>query len=267
MSSPRNWILALAISLTTSFSTLFAQTSIPPASPPDLPTVEHLIELHLNSLGGKRALESVKTMVTHATMTVETPFGNVEMNIFSQQAGTKMLMVTTSNKFEDIKLGSNGETAWSDDPFVGKKILEGDEKTMMLEQQGSIFPGLAWSHYEGKITVKSKTTIDDSDCFEVEFAPKSGPSTTRFFDAKTGHIRQIIATAPGARGLARVRLVPSDYRKVDGITIPFKQTTFIPNPESGKDMEMVMRITKIKINPKIDDSVFELPENIKKLLK
>ncbi len=260
-------MLVLTTSLTLFISTLDAQTPTQPVPTPELPTVEQVIELHLNSLGGKTALESVKTMITKATMSVESPFGNIEMKMFNQQAGNKLLMVTTSNKFDDIKQGSNGEIVWSDDPFVGEKILEGDEKAMTLEQQGAIFPALTWSQYEGKITVKSKTTIDDADCFEVEFAPKSGPPTTRFFDAKTGNITQILANAPAAQGLTRVRLVPSDYRKVDNVTIPFKQTTFIPNPGSGKEMEMVMTITDIKINPTIDDSVFELPENIKNLLK
>lgn len=241
-----------------------AQTGSEPTSA-DLPSVAQIIEMHLKSLGGKAALEAIRDMTTEAIMTVDGPAGPLKMKVLSRQAGDKSLTLTTNEQFGEIRQGSDGETWWQDDPMTGPNILPADQVASLREQGGLMFPALGWDQFPGTIEVIGKREIDGKQAYEVAFNPKQGAPLTRFFDAQTGHVVQMISEVPGVGDTVKLRIVPADYRTVNGVTIPFKQTTYIPDPQSGGEVEMVLEIKDLQLNSGLDDSLFKLPPAIEKL--
>lgn len=245
-------------------STTQAQLTRP--SSQELPSVDQIIDLHIKSLGGRAVLEKVKNMKTKASMSMQSPFGEIKMDISIWQSGKKSLTIINSEQSGQIKQGSDGNTYWAEVPQIGPRILTGAEKAMMEEQQGSVFPVLDWKNYAGKITVLGKETVNSSECYKVEFALKAGPKLTRFFDSRNGRLVKITSNPPGLPATAQVQVFPSDFRTVSGITIPFKQRTLTPNPPTGGQLTTKLQIDDLQINTAMAEGIFALPESVKKIV-
>ena len=68
------------------------------------------------------------------------------------------------------------------------------------------------------------------------------------------------AVQPTPQGDMKVVITPSDYKKVDGINVPHKQTT---NTAQG---DFTIEIDSIEFNKAIGDDKFKLPAEIQKLV-
>ena len=106
--------------------------------------------------------------------------------------------------------------------------------------------------------------VDGSPCYKVEMKRKeSGDLDTMYYSVKTGLMAKAVTTAPSAVGKIKVETTPSDYKDIDGLTSAMKLTQRMPDLGMTQEIE----IASIKYNEKIEDSVFEVPAQIKELLK
>ena len=246
---------------------VMAAVLVAPAAAQDM-TAKEVIKKHIKALGGRAKLEGVKSASYTGTMVIPSPMGEMEADVEILQKNKKFLMVmnlSTPQGDMEIKSGSDGDTVWSIQPGMGPKVLDGDEKSSSVEMYGQAFPALGWEKFDGEIKNKGVKKIDDKECYELEFKPKKGPTITRFFDKESGHVVKTATVQNNPQfGDIETEFVHSDYKTIEGIQIPFKQINKTKTPMGP--MEMIMEMDEVKLNAKIDDSKFALPEEIKEMV-
>lgn len=228
----------------------------------ELTTVKQVVELHLKQLGGRKKLETIKAVSNETTMLIVTgPSNEIETSMNLWQKGNKFLTVMELPNGDELRQGSNGEHYWTINPFQGANLMDANEKGLAHQQFSSPFPSLGWSdNYDGKIEFHGTDKVDDDSCYKLIFTPKTGKPTTRFFDVKSGRLLKFETVQMGPGGEMEISVYHSDFKDVDGITIPHKQVTSTPQ------FDITIETDSIKFNTEIDDSKFEIPDEIKKLI-
>jgi hypothetical protein len=216
-------------------------------------TVESIIEMHIKSMGDVETLKAVKTMVTKSTLTASTPMGDMEIAMKQVQSGNKFVMTQTIPQMGDVSMGSDGEVFWSMNPFQGAQVLEGEQLEAMKSRTPKLFEELTWANdYDGEITLEGTEEVEGKMTYKLVFAPTGGEETERFIDKETGRmVKMIIPTG---------EVVVSDFKTVEGISIPHKQIIQTPQGEA----EVV--IDSIEINPELEADALALPEDVQALI-
>lgn len=236
---------------------------ISPGVAQELTTAKQVIQFHVKSLGGRAKLEAVKTITTKASMLIPGgPNGEMNADLNLLQKSNKFSLVMNIASVGDIQQGSDGKHFWIIMPFQGERLMDDNEQALSKQQFSSPFPSLSWAdNYDGKIKLDGTEDVDDAKCYKVVFKPKDGKPLTRFFDVKSGRLLKMNSIQSNPAGEMEVTIFPSDFKEVDGITIPFTQITQV----NGGDI--TMKTESVKFNVKIEDKQFEMPDAIKKLVK
>jgi hypothetical protein len=98
--------------------------------------------------------------------------------------------------------------------------------------------------------------VGDEDVYVVEKKPEKGTPVTDFISTKSFLIlRRDSVLVSETLGIELPQTESfSDYRKVDGVMTPFKMTS-----NSLTNGEVVMRVTDVKYDVEIPESVFHKP--------
>ena len=155
--------------------------------------------------------------------------------------------------------GSNGTVAWELHSMNGPRIIKGEEKESIMH-----FANLDKNNYEQlfqKIECVGVEKVGIEDCYKVVLTPIKAKPYTVFYSKESGLELKIARTVTTVRGEIPAEHLFSDYQSVNGLKYPFR--TF----EKALNAESIIKIASIKHNQELPANVFELPEEIKALLK
>lgn len=237
-----------------------------PATRTDLPKAAKLLENARDAMGGKEAFEKVRSMMTEASMSVQ----GMDISMVShwargegEDAKDKALLVQTIPQMGKMSFGSDGETHWANDPFQGYRLLSDEE----FGQQGGL-AGIQIQLVEEDEDIEMETVdlteFNGQKCYKVRMKQKEGGDEEQFlfFDSKAGLPVGIEAEQPGMGGQpAKMTMIFAEWKEIDDLKF-FSEIKM----SQGPMMSFTMKFDKIEIN-KVDDAVFELPEQVKKMKK
>jgi hypothetical protein len=127
-----------------------------------------------------------------------------------------------------LRLWTEGDRAWKQMPGADVIELQGIER---VEELGNSWPVwmTGWTHLYPRLTVLEKESIDGAPAWRVRLEPRDGLAVTQWIDSRSGQVReqQGFSLIPGA-GIQGVRVRYEDYRDVDGIAWPHRQTVEFP---------------------------------------
>jgi hypothetical protein len=255
---------AILVGLT--FVTL-VNAQIPKVSPS--PTVDQILENYISALGGRAAISKISTRVSKGTLTLVDVLQCVDLEIY----------VKLPYKFADFKKsaclpnmcvscnGFNGLVYWNDD--MGKDGLsvgkveddfwhnnesQREFKAHFFEynprwpiEVKEIFPNLAFA---------GRLEINGRGVYRVEVPERE---YTWYFDTKTGLL--VAERYIGELGF-EMEDDYLDYRKVDGVKVPFIQRTF----RLRGSLVRIIRWNEIRHNVEIDERTFDPPPKHKSVL-
>lgn len=226
-----------------------------------LPTVEQVSEKAVESIGGREALEKIKTIHTVMTMTVMGSTITMD-NKWSREGGR---FTSNQSPFGNSEMGTDGKTAWMKMP--------GDRYVIMDETQAEQLDGQASMHMN---MLDPKAVRKNMDSMEVvgreEFAGKTATKVRfepkdseghgfMYFDVRDGRPLGLMQTETTPMGDQTTTITLDDWRTVEGVQ--FFHIMKIESPAMpGGSVEM--KVTKLEVN-KLADSAFELPEQVKEL--
>jgi hypothetical protein len=129
----------------------------------------------------------------------------------------------------------------------GGKVLE-DSRIA-----SDFYAPLNWKTLYPKIEIKRTSKIDGEDVYVVEKTPESGHPVIDYISQKSFLVLRRESAQPAGSGDAVVPYVEnfSDYKTVDGVTVPFKIVSGVPNSRSS-----VLIIKSVKFNVDIPNSSF-----------
>lgn len=237
------------------FALLFGlATGVAEAQTRNNPSVKQILERFIKAHGGKEALEKLKTRVMRCKL--DMPAWNATMDFKIQsKAPDKRLTVLEVPGMATIREGYDGESGWSQLPNGMVVEKEGEELTKM--ERDCQFPReLALDRLYEDMTYRGTEQVGRKLTHVVEMKPKAGGKPERwYFDNASGLLLRTDQESPTPEGLAMTKVLYEDYRKVDGLSIPF--IVRLTEPES---IRFTLRVQEVNQNVPLPDALFAKPQ-------
>ncbi len=251
----RNWIswtsLCLAVFMAGIVSAPAQNAPAPAASSANLPTVDQILDKYVSALGGEAALRKITTRVAKGTFELNQMPGESTTVVY-EKAPNKIYSDTESPQIGTYKRGYDGEKGWQDTPQTGLEDLSG-QQLADIKRSGDFYGELDLKELYPKITVKGEETVDGHQAYVIDAVSKEGSPETWYFDAQTGLKIRNVSQAEGPQGPITVDSMIGDYRKLDGIMVPY-----MIRQDLG-EISLTIKFTDIKQNVPVDDAIFEKP--------
>lgn len=223
-----------------------------PAAAAKLPTVKQILDKYVAAVGGRKANEKIKTRAMK---------GTVEMAPMGIKGTVESYTAAPDKVYTKMKLGGIGEIvevfdgtrSWSINPVQGSREKSGDElaQTKMISQFNR---ELHLAKLYPKMRVRGAEKLGDRDVYVLVSAPDGLAPETFYFDRETGMLLRSDGTAVSPEGKTPYQIYYEDVRTVDGIKVPFKTRTVMPQ------FEIINVMTEIKNNASIDAAMFAQPK-------
>ncbi len=223
-----------------------------------LPSAEDILERYVNETGGRKAYQKVQNRVSKMEMEIKGAGIKMELTLY-QGKPNKAYMLLHSAATGKIEMGSNGEVAWEKSATSGPQIYEGKVRANVLHQN-KLDALVYWKDVYKKIECLGTETVDGKTCYKVVLTPHETHPQTIFFDKKTGLLIKMAFKVENPMGTIPMESYALDYRKVDGLLIPFKSKILVMGQERS------LTIGSVEHNVKLPENCFQLPEDIKALL-
>lgn len=224
----------------------------PPNSPagaqavPPAPTVDQILDLYVQALGGKEAIQRVSRRVTKGTFTSPDLQAGGTFEI-SAKAPNKQLVVLQAAGFGTFRQGFNGTAAWQQQP--GSDDIE-DQPTFPKREADFYLP-LKLHELFPKLALVGSEKVGTRQAVVLE-APRAGNPKRWYFDAESHLLIRTETRTPEGKVVESEDF--DDYRAVDGIKMPFS----IRHLED-EGITLQLKVTDVKHNVEIDDAKFEKP--------
>lgn len=228
--------------------TLFALTALI-AFQANAQTVDEVIDKHIEALGGKDKVSSLKSVRMETNLSVQgmdIPVVNTKVHNVGQR-------VDISAMGMDGYVINTPTQGWTFMPFMGQSAVEAmpeeqvKEGVDQLDLQGPLF------NYKDKgntVELQGKETIDGVEAFKLKLTNKAGKARTMYIDSKNYYvIREVVKqTVMGQE--QEVTFNYSNYKKTDdGYLFPYSI--------SGAFGQGDMTVNKIEVNKTIDEKLFK----------
>lgn len=227
----------------------------PEAKPPmaaKLPTVKEILDKYVAAIGGKAANEKIKTRQLK---------GDVFLSPMGLKGTMEVYSAAPNKSYTKLNLGGIGEiieafdgmTAWTVNPIQGNRDKEGEE-LLQTKLANNFYREVNLEQFYPKMEVKGIEKVGESDAYVVTAMPDGLPSETFYFNTKSGLLVRADSTAITPEGKMQTKVYYEDFRDIDGIKMPYKLRTVMPQ------FEILANITEVKNDVKIEDSLFAKPK-------
>ena len=223
-----------------------------------LPPAKEIIAKFIKAIGGKEAYLKIQSQ--HAKGKFEMPAQGISGNleVFHKRPNRLQVKVNIP-AIGDVLTGFDGKVGWSLNAAMGPMLMEGKQLDQFKDQADFDSILHAEADYKSMETVEL-TQFEKKDCYKLKLIKKNDQEITEYYDVKTGLLVGMIMTQESPFGPVTATNVLEDYKKFDDVLFATKVT------QRMGPIEQTMILSMYKLN-KVEDAVFELPEQIKTLVK
>lgn len=229
----------------------------PEATENDVAMGRELLLRSAEALGGIEALTAIQALRVAAEVTVIQPMGEMVIGVESLVAFPDKSKTTMQTPMGDIDMTITGDQAWVVDPMGNTQPLPDQQRDAMREElwRNLVFlynrmdaEGLTVQH-TGQEEIEGRAT-------EVLLITPPGLNPFRLYlDAETMLPYKKAGQSMSQQGPVEAESTMSDYRDVEGIKLPFKESMKQNGNPSGESVTQT-----IEINPEIPADAFAAPE-------
>lgn len=211
-------------------------------------TTDEIVAKHIEAIGGKDNWSKIKSMRTEGIIKAQ----GAEIKITNTQIDKK------ANRTDIEVMGMKGYSiltkteGWNFMPFQGQtkpEPITADELKMGQDELNIQDEFLTYTVLGKKIENLGKDEVDGTECFKIKLIDKEGIESTYFIDQSNYFtIKEINKVKVNGQEMENTTTY-SNYKKTDtGVFIAMS---------IGSDYGD-LEISKIDINPNIDESIFKL---------
>jgi hypothetical protein len=236
----------------------------PAGSPPprtlnpqkELPTPRDLLEKYETVTGGHEVWTTFHTRSMKGLYQTEDGSGFAAIEVLSKEPNKALSKITLSNGIV-LREICDGKAAWIEDPRGGMHSITGPALASRVRRanfndRSTMLLAAVTGHVVGTEKVGTHST------YVMQFSPDKNITSKLYFDIDSGLVVRADDAIHTEEGDYKVETYLDDYRPVDGAYFPFR----LRHVEKGS--VFTMRMTQIKNNAPIDDSVFLKPESAPK---
>ncbi|MEJ2335431.1 MAG: hypothetical protein P8Y26_07325 [Gemmatimonadales bacterium] len=250
----RAWII-FAIWTTASFVGSPLEQSIVLAQ--ELPPAAALVDRHVEAVGGRAALERHTSRHLAGSFDTQGISGTVE--VFSAAPARSKIQIEIPS-FGTVSIGYDGRIGWRINPAFGPEVIEGYTLDQ-LKQNANFYDPLHSEPFVVSRKTVALTELDGRSVYKVKVKTRWDEEYFQFYDVETGRLAGTIRTYATPVGDAETTVILRDYEEVDGVWLPM---TWVQR--SAAAGEQLFKFTTAEFD-QVQESVFELPAEIKPLLK
>jgi hypothetical protein len=230
------------------------------ASAAGLPAAEDILEKHIEALGGRAAHDKLATRIITGAVVVPEQSIALDMKRFEADPAS-MYQELAMEGFGKTMRGTDGVTAWRIHPRGGASLILGSEKEFLLRQT-RFNSALHWREFFSGARCAGIEEVGKRPCYRIVLATSGGDKETWFIDRETHLLarKEMTYRYDESEDMPIVEL-PSDYREVDGVLIPFKVVSI----EGEQTFEV--SFDSVVHNTEIPAERFAPPAEIRKLLE
>ncbi|HTQ79561.1 MAG TPA: hypothetical protein VMM92_06170 [Thermoanaerobaculia bacterium] len=219
-------------------------------------TADEIIEKNIQAKGGREKLKAVQTL----RMT-----GKMEVGPGVQAPVTIEMKRPDKSRIEFIVQGMtgvqavDGNSGWMVMPFMGKtepEAMAADDLKDIKEQADFEGPLFDYKTKGNQVELLGKVDVEGTPAWKLKVTQKDGDITYFYLDADA----YLEIRTEGKRTKRGQELdletTSGDYKTVDGLVFPFSITVKPKGAPAGQ----TLTITKIEVNPSVDDSRFAMPK-------
>jgi photosynthetic reaction center cytochrome c subunit len=220
------------------------------AAEENLPTVDQVLDKYLLAIGGKTAVEKLKTRVMTGTQTGAD--GTAIPIETYQEAPDKVVSILTA-KNGVMMSGYNGTVGWVKNQR-GQRQLGGAQLAAM--KHGADFYGdIKLKELYPNLEVVDHEKVGDRETIMLASQPSPNIITKLYFDKQTGLLLRILTITQTVIAPIPEQLDFSDYKEVDGVKLPF---TIRQSSVDDRNV-WTRKYTEIKHNVPVDEAKFNMP--------
>ncbi len=257
MSSPK-WI---ALPIATLFGTL--STAAFQAANAPLPKATEIVERYDQALGGREAILKHTSSTMRGTLEIHDG-SNVLRLPFTYYAARPYLRlekVTLPNGAGDAMGGFDGTIAWGLDPRSGPQVVVSGNDRESAKRDADFYYALdelAWFKSMETIALQD---FEGRPCYHLHGVNNWDKSNDHYYDKETG----LLTAYEFESELGPTHEIFSDYRKIDGVLFPMKQTVKV-KPGSGEwAVRQVLAYESVTFND-VDPAIFTPPQAVRDLI-
>jgi hypothetical protein len=226
-----------------------------------LPTAQQIITKYLSAVGANRQDILSKAIVMKGVIErIERAKASGPIEIIFKQPNKARITEPTANGMSTR--GTNGTAAWSQ-TAKGVTVAPPERVKSSIASIAVFGPikipdSLSQTtvpRASDHATVSGIAKVNDHDAYLVTIEDNATQSTQLFFDVDTGLLLRRVSVTNTMLGPLNVQWDFSEYRDVSGIKLPFT----IRTSDVASYDTIVRRFKEIKIDSKLDDSVFDVP--------
>jgi len=216
-------------------------------------TVDEVIAQNIKADGGREMLLGVRTLERKGTVTYVGTFGRrkgtIEEICFPWKKARR-LMDFGIFKMND---GWDGQVAWSGGRSSIKKV-DGQEATP-IKVVSELNPFVMIGEVGTKAEKLEDGTFGKVSCYVIQLSPKDRPVAKFYIDKNSNHIcHMTLRRVVPRQGEVDVAIDSFEYQDFSGIKLPTRCHLTV-----GDSMKLEMTFRETKVNGKIDESIFQMP--------
>ena len=218
-------------------------------------TVDQIVAKNLQAKGGLEKSKAQKSLRLSGRMTLGQ---GLEAPIIIEQKRPGMLRFELTLQNMTAVQAYDGVTAWSVNPFQGKKdpeAMSADDLKDMQEQADVDGPLVDYKEKGHKIELVGREQVEGSDAYKLKVTLKNGDVRYLYLDADTFlEVKQ--ESKRMVRGTEQeTESLISGYKEEGGVMMPHS----FESGAKGSPQKQKVTIDKVEVNPVIEDARFKMP--------
>ena len=218
-------------------------------------TADEIINKHIEAMGGKEKLAQLKSL--HMDITMQIMGNDAPASITVKEGkGYKSESEAMGQKIVSCVTDSGG---WMINPMMGAAGAQPIPAEQYKETEDQIYATGPFYNYNEKgikVELEGQEKIGDVDAYKLKVTNKDGGETTYYVDPTTYYIVRVVKSGEMMGNPVTIAVNNSDFQKTDeGYVVPRTvETSF------GEQFSMTAKVTKVDINPTVEDSIFTMPQ-------
>jgi hypothetical protein len=224
-----------------------------PAQPKEKPTIDTIIDNYVKALGGREALNKVKTRTIKAQR-IEADGKTTETEEVYLKAPNRSLVITAYDKYI-VSEAYDGVKAWKrgDSDPVTLYVDEAEQ----IKREAELFQPANLKSMYAQIGYTATDKLKDREVYVVRATTASGTRERLYFDVQTGLLVRRAASIVTMIGVFNYQVDYEDYKDFGGVKVPTTTRWSMPN------LSWTRKVLEVKNNTPIDDAKFSLPDKNK----
>jgi outer membrane lipoprotein-sorting protein len=228
------------------------------ARPVATQAVEEIIRKNLEARGGTAQLRAVQTIKQTATLSMQGR--DVNITIYSKRPNLIRQEITADGRL--VVNGFDGLTPWILNPNVSPRpiVLTGPQADQIKHESNFDGPLLDYKSEGTTVAMSGYEMIGGRRVVHLRLTASSGQRSDVYLDGDT-FLEARISTQAGmgpsqTSSPVRREQELSDYRKVDGIPVPYLVRTLLNGV-----LQSELKVLTVEFNVTLDDELFKVPKS------